>query len=147
MKSVPLNQIVAECTCFHLRRTARVVTQIFDEYLAPGGLKATQFTLLVALARSGSAAVTALSRALGMDRTTLTRNLKPLQRQGWVEIVTGEDRRTRAIRLTGAGRKALGQASPLWQSAQREVVRRIGKPRWRDLMQHLDAATGRLHPD
>ncbi len=88
-----LPEIAETCACLNVRKAARAVTQLYDEVLQPSGLRATQFNLLVAIALAGEAPVTRLADALVMDRTTLTRNLKPLESQGLITIEAGTDRR------------------------------------------------------
>jgi DNA-binding MarR family transcriptional regulator len=117
-----LAEVADGCACKQLRRSARVVTQLYDEALRPSGLRITQFTLLVGVAIGEPVPITRLADALSLDRTTLARDLRPLTDRGLVEIRTGDDRRTRMVRLTGQGRDALGQAYPLWQSAQARIV-------------------------
>ena len=129
---------VPACTCFNLRKAARAVTQLYDEALQSSGLRGTQFSLLAALNHMGSATVSDLARAMVMDRTTLTRNLRPLEKQGWIEIVPGKDRRTRQLALTSSGRKTLKQAMPLWKKAQKQMVTLLGRQRWTGLLDHLD---------
>lgn len=146
MKPSKLKEIEQACTCFNLRKATRAVTALFDEALAPSGLRGTQFTLLAALYQTGTATVTRLSQALVMDRTTLTRNLKPLQEQGWVRIVPGEDRRTRAMSLSSKGRQTFEKAVPLWEQAQKDVITSLGKGNWKGLMEHLHLTTERINP-
>jgi DNA-binding MarR family transcriptional regulator len=117
-----LAQVAGGCACMHLRRSARAVTQLYDETLRPSGLRITQFTLLVAVAIGEPVPITRLADALSLDRTTLARDLGPLTDRGLVAIRTGDDRRTRVVRLTGQGRDALERAYPLWQSAQARIV-------------------------
>jgi DNA-binding MarR family transcriptional regulator len=117
-----LTEVAAGCACKHLRRTARAVTQLYDDTLRPSGLRITQFTLLVAVAISEPVPITRLADALDLDRTTLARDLKPLTERGLVQVAAGEDRRTREVRLTRQGREAVGRAYPLWQQAQARVV-------------------------
>jgi len=102
-------------------------------------LRSTQFTLLVAVALSGEAPVTQLSRALVMDRTTLARNLKPLQSLGLLTIEAGTDRRMHLVRLTERGRQALVRALPYWEQAQHQVVTRLGQEQWHALLAELKA--------
>ncbi len=83
------------CACFNLRKVTRAVTQLYDELLRPAGLRVTQFSLLVAVRMAGPVGVTRLVELTVMDRTTLTRNLELLQKQGLIEVASGEDRRTR----------------------------------------------------
>lgn len=119
-----------DCSCFNLRRAARRVTQVYDHALAPSGLKATQFALLAVLGRAEAdegIAMTPLAEKLGTDRTTLTRNLGVVERDGLVTIRTGKDPRSRLVSLTGAGRMALKRATPLWARAQGELARHIGE--------------------
>ena len=128
------------CTCTRLRMAARAVTQTYDAMLQPSGLRATQFTLLAALATIGDAPLTQLADRLVMDRTTLTRNLKPLVGEGLVAIAADADRRIRRVHLTKAGRQAFETALPLWQRAQAGLVERFGQTRWAGLLDDLDAA-------
>ena len=130
---------VENCTCFILRKATRTVTQLFDEVMQPCGLRATQFMLLAAISSMGSVAIRQLSQALVMDRTTLTRNLKPLESQKLVKIVPGEDRRTRNLTLTGKGRKTFKNALPLWRQAQSQVIERLTPKRWKELLKNLDS--------
>ena len=102
-------QVAAGCSCGSLRRASRAVTQLYDGVLQPSGLKATQFTLLVAAARLKAAPISLMAEALVMDRTTLTRNLKPLVKDGLLAVEPGEDRRSRWIRLTPQGPQGAGR--------------------------------------
>lgn len=126
-----------QCTCFNLRRAARVVTRIFDEGLRPSGLRSTQFSILAVLNGVGSSTINELAKALVMDRTTLARNLKPLETHGLVEVISGKDLRTRLVALTPAGRKLLARALPLWEQTQRDVIDRLGDGPWYNLMERL----------
>jgi DNA-binding MarR family transcriptional regulator len=118
------------CACFNLRKAARAVTQAFDAHLQPSGLRVTQLSVLGALHHGGPSSVSDLADRLVMDRTTLTRNLQPLQRRDLITLGPGDDRRTRRITLTDAGRKAMAEAFPLWREAQREIIGRLGAERW-----------------
>ena len=132
-----LNTVAATCFCMNIRKASRVITQLYDEALKPSGLLVSQFTLLVALASVGSITMTQLAEALVMDRTTLTRNLKPLEREGLVRIESGQDQRTRVLSLTNAGQTALEKALPLWQEVQIQVVERLGQEQWKLLLTGL----------
>lgn len=127
----------ADCACFNVRKAARVITQSFDEIMQSSGVRATQFTILVMIASSDAATLSELAGKLVMDRTTLTRNLKPLQQQGLVKDVPGADRRTRSIYLTNKGRKVLLKALPLWKKAQSRITRYLGEQRFADLLTEL----------
>jgi len=127
----------AGCVCFHLRRSARVVTQLYDRMLAPAGLHATQFTLLTMIPRAGGLSFSRLADVLGMDRTTLTRNLRPLQRDGLVRIEPGADRRVRLVRLTGQGERKQIEAEPIWARAHAVMTDGIGQKTWKELQKDL----------
>jgi DNA-binding MarR family transcriptional regulator len=136
-----LTEVAAGCACRNLRRTARAVTQLYDETLRPSGLRITQFTLLVAVGLSEPVPITRLADALDLDRTTLARDLKPLTEQGLVQIAAGEDRRMRVVRLTSQGRQAIGRAYPLWQRAQARIVEGSGPDRWQAVASGLEEVT------
>jgi DNA-binding MarR family transcriptional regulator len=103
------------CVCLHLQRAARVVARRFDEALRPLELTNGQFSLLMSLNRPDPARMRDVSALLAMDRTTLTANLKPLQRRGLIKIAIDKaDRRSRRLTLTAAGRALLAAAMPIW---------------------------------
>jgi DNA-binding MarR family transcriptional regulator len=129
-----LREVARACACANLRKAARAVTQIFDEALAPSGLRTTQFTLLVTSRLMGESIINEIAENMAMDRTTLSRNLKPLVRSGLLEVRPGEDGRTRLVRITPAGERALEEAYPLWQQAQQETVSALGEERYEALL-------------
>jgi DNA-binding MarR family transcriptional regulator len=133
-----LSEVATGCACRNLRRTARAVTQLYDDTLRPSGLRITQFTLLVAVGLSEPVPITRLADALDLDRTTLARDLKPLTERGLVEISAGEDRRTRQVRLTRQGRDAVARAYPLWQQAQARIVQGPAADRWQVMADGLE---------
>jgi len=103
------------CLCLHTQRAARALARRFDEALRPAGLTSGQFSLLMSLNRPQPPSIGSVAALLAMDRTTLTANLKPLERRGLVEIsVDPDDRRSRLLLLTAAGGKALRAAVPIW---------------------------------
>ena len=128
---------VIACTCASLRRATRVVTRAYDEALRPSGLTASQFTVLATLAKRGALPVSRLAEALVMDRTTLTRNLKPLERDGLIAIKPDDDQRVRQVLLTAAGRRRYEEALPHWRQAQSKVLDGLGPERWSDFMDKL----------
>jgi DNA-binding MarR family transcriptional regulator len=144
INAIELGQVVSMCTCFNLRKASRAVTQKFDEILKPSGLLVTQFTVLVAVGISEAKTINELAEILVMDRTTLTRNLKPLEREGWLKIEPGQDRRTRIVRLTDDGKATLTKALPLWKQAQDSTIAVLGQQRWSALLSHLIEATALL---
>ncbi|MCU7934786.1 MAG: MarR family winged helix-turn-helix transcriptional regulator [Candidatus Thiodiazotropha sp. (ex Dulcina madagascariensis)] len=129
--------LCADCTCFNIRKTSRVVTQVYDELMHETDLRGTQFTVLVMVAAFGPVTISLLADNLVMDRTTLTRNLKPLEKRGLLEIVPGEDRRTRAVQLMDAGHDMLSEALPLWREAQQKIAHFMGKERLDNLLGEL----------
>jgi DNA-binding MarR family transcriptional regulator len=107
------------CLCLHVQRAARAVARRYDEILRPVGLTNGQFSLLMSLNRPQPPTMGEVSSVLAMDRTTLTANLKPLERRGLVAIKIDEaDRRSRRLQLTEAGRELLRKALPLWEKGQ-----------------------------
>ncbi|HYD06348.1 MAG TPA: MarR family winged helix-turn-helix transcriptional regulator [Reyranella sp.] len=114
------------CLCFAAQRAARALARRFDEALRPVGLTSGQFSLLMSLSRPQPPTVGAVAALLGMDRTTLTANLKPLEREGLVEsAVDPADRRGRLLMLTASGKKRLKAALPIWKRTHREVDERL----------------------
>lgn len=127
------------CTCAMLRRTTRGVTQIYDQALRPIGLRLTQYSVLAQVARNQGLNISALAQRLAMDRSTLTRNLRPLERAGWIRNGPGADHRQRAVELTLSGRAKYVEALPLWEAAEREFRRTMGGAdvaALRDLLDH-----------
>ena len=106
----------------------------------------SQFTLLAAISSKDAATITELSRAMIMDRTTLTRNLNPLQKNGWVEVTPGVDKRTKILSLTRSGKKILSQAMIHWNLVQNKVVKTLGKRNWGELIDNLGFTVKRLNP-
>ena len=115
------------CMGMRVRRAARVVGNYYDVHLKSVGLKGTQFTLLNAIFLNPSITITQLADLLLLNRTTLNRNLKPLERQGLVRTSPGKDQRTRVLKLTQEGSSLLQSALPLWLEAQTGVVETLGE--------------------
>ncbi len=127
------NEMLAACVCLGLRKTSRRVTRVYDDALRPIGLRSTQLPILVALTLARSLPMSTLADQLEMDRTTLTRNLKPLEKRGLLEIVGGQDRRTREVRLTVRGQETAERAVPLWEKAQSYALEALGSVRLQEL--------------
>jgi DNA-binding MarR family transcriptional regulator len=114
------------CLCLHVQRAARALARRFDEALRRFGLTNGQFSLLMSLNRPEAAGMGAVAALLGMDRTTLTASLKPLERRGLVRVTADpEDRRGRLLRLTPRGMKVLAEAVPTWRRVHRELEGRL----------------------
>ncbi len=114
------------------------MAQYYDAALAPAGLKGTQVALLNAVSLLDRPGMQRLAAALGMDRTTLTRNLRPLEVRALVALWPGEDQRERHVSLTGAGRATLAEALRLWEAAQEQLVSRLGADRARRVLDDLE---------
>ena len=114
------------CLCLHIQRAARAVARRFDDALRPLGLTNGQFSLLMSLNRPKPPSIGSVAALLAMDRTTLTANLKPLERRGLVTVSVDEkDRRNRLMTLTPAGRALLASAVPVWERTHVEIERLI----------------------
>jgi len=141
MDALHPKQINEKCACFNLRKAARAITQTFDHMLEPIGIRATQFTLLVTMASVSARTLTEMANTLVMDRTTLTRNLKPLEKLGLIHIVTPRDKRSKAYALTEKGRDVLQRGIPAWNMVQQRMVAGVGDTRFNHLLGELAAIT------
>ena len=139
-RTTALNHFMNEsqlCTCANLRKAVRAVSQLYDEAFRPIGLRATQFGLLGATGMLGPLTINRLAEAIVMDRTTLTRNLRPLEKQGLIRIKPGKDRREREVSLTKSGEAVLVKGYPLWKKVQGRVVKGLGEERATRLLKDL----------
>jgi len=128
------------CVCFNLRRMARVVTQFYDAEMRRHGIRPTQGTILASLVSRGRWNMAELSDWLGMERTTLVRNLRPLQRDGFVKAVGGGRGGRVELSITAKGRKQIQKLRPAWKSAQRAAVKTLGEKRWSAILSDLETA-------
>ena len=126
------------CMCAGVRRAGQALTNLYDAILAPSGLRVMQFSLLAHLASVDEATLTRLAEVRVIDRTTLTRNLTPLQRDGLVTVTAGNDRRTRVVRITDAGRAAMRRAFPYWRAAQAQITAGLGAERFGALLAEME---------
>jgi DNA-binding MarR family transcriptional regulator len=115
-----------ECVCGNLRMAARAVSSVYDRHLAPSGVQASQMAVLWAVSNAQGLTVKELAACIAMHETTLIRNLRVLERQGWVELAVGDDRRQRIASLTRVGRSVFGKALIGWKKAQAEVAAVLG---------------------
>jgi DNA-binding MarR family transcriptional regulator len=118
--------LIEQCTCTRVRTAARLITRAYDNALRPAGLKASQLAVLAAVASSEVASIAALSKALSMDRTTLSRNMQPLVYEKLVTLVEDGGGRSKAARITKNGEARLQMAIPLWRKAQLALARQAG---------------------
>ncbi|WP_206996490.1 MarR family winged helix-turn-helix transcriptional regulator [Trinickia mobilis] len=131
-----------ECNCFALRQAARYVTQIYERHLTQVGMTAAQFTIMAKLARKPESTMLELSDQMVMDRTTLVRALKPMQRDGLVVAKPSEeDSRTFVLSLSAAGEKIFDQAVIAWHAAQDEFEKKFGRARAKTLRAELFSMT------
>ncbi len=129
---------VRNCLCLNLRRAARRLTQAYDHALRTSGLKITQFQLLAAVQGFGRTTLIPLADFMGMDRTTLTRNLAVLDRNGLVRVEQGdEDRREQWVSLSDKGREAVARAFPAWRQVQRVSIEALGTAQAHGLLDEL----------
>ena len=121
------------CACATSRHVARTLTQLYDRFLRGTGVEAPQFALLMALDRRGESTQIAIGRRYALDKTTVSRNLKLLEANGWIESRPGTDRRERLFTLTKAGRKRLAIARPEWQKAQEQLRGAMTRDEWQTM--------------
>ena len=129
------------CLNYNLRRTSRLVNHYYDQALKPAGVRAGQFNLMVPVALRGAFSITELAAHLGMERSALARNLKPLELKGWLTDTVGADRRTRNVHLIREGERLLLKAYLLWEQAQTELTAALTGPLLQGLLKGLDAVS------
>ena len=128
------------CNCMNIRRASRAVTQLYDAMLQPSGLTITQMGLLKVIDALSAPSMSDLAAAFRIDRTTLNRNLKPLEEGGYLQLQRGQDARRREAVLTSSGRQALQEAQRLWNEAQQTMADYLGK----DDLQQLKSILSKL---
>ena len=130
------DEVLRVCGSFNLRRAARSVTQLYDDFLHPTGLRSTQVVVLVILAKESEISMARLARELMLSPSTLSRNLRPLERDGLLEIVDNQ-RRRKSVKLTLEGRQTLLDAVPYWLKAQQKFTELVGDQTWTELSEKL----------
>jgi DNA-binding MarR family transcriptional regulator len=129
-----------DCNCLAVRQAARHITQFYDQWLAPSGLRTTQFSILAKLRRTGPMTINELAAEMVMDRTTLGRNILPLERDGLVAVAQGRhDRRSKELRITEAGEASFRAGLKGWRDAQRRFETAFGAERTADMRGLLQA--------
>ena len=128
-RKIDLAACATQCHCLDARREARAISRLYDEQMRPHGLRATQFSVLVALELGGGAPLGTLADMLGLDRTTFTRSAALMRRKGWIASAQSDDGREHRMTLTAAGRRKLHEAHPAWQRAQRLVEQQGSTPK------------------
>lgn len=132
-----MKDIGRRCACFNLRRASRLITRRFDEAFRDFGLKATQLSLLIAIYHAPYQSLTKLASILGMDRTSLTRNLNILYDKGLVLVEGSDDKRERRIGISPEGERLLEEVFPVWRKVQAEVEETLGGEHWGNLLSGL----------
>ncbi|MBT2747095.1 MULTISPECIES: MarR family winged helix-turn-helix transcriptional regulator [unclassified Lysobacter] len=140
------NAVPSVCTCFRMRKLARLMTQRYDQALAPAGVNLNQYSILRRTGGRGRP-LGEVAHELGMDRSTLSRDLKSLVASGWIESVPGADARQRRLRITDSGRAVIERAQPLWRVVQDEIDRGLGHDGIEALHAQLDRAIVQLQAD
>jgi DNA-binding MarR family transcriptional regulator len=133
-----LTDIINDCACLKVRTASRAVTRFYDDAFRPMGLRATQLSVLVAVAFCEAVSIASLSRNLGMDRSTLTRNLRPLEEKGLVALGPEGHHRSRTLSVTSKGDQLVRKALPLWEKTQKKLREQLKKPHWTNLHAELD---------
>jgi DNA-binding MarR family transcriptional regulator len=121
-----MKETSAICICIAIRKASRKLTAFYDDALAPTGVNIAQFSLLRKLRRHGELSLTALAELVELDRSTLGRNLRVLEKQGLVELKPGKDQREQLAALTSSGRMTLSAGDPLWDRAQADIASKVG---------------------
>jgi DNA-binding MarR family transcriptional regulator len=137
--SGPQFEKTPSCALAATRRAARLLTQLYDSYLKEHGIEGTQFGLLMTIDGMGPSDQTTIAQRMGMDKTTLSRNVKVLAARGWIEMAPGEDARRRELALTREGRAVLTHARPAWDEAQRSLRAALQGLDWTKMLGAIDA--------
>jgi DNA-binding MarR family transcriptional regulator len=135
---------IENCVCFNLRMVTRIVTKFFDAEMRRHGIRPTQGTILLALSSKPAWSMAELSDCLGLERTSLVRNLQPLQRDGLVTADGGGRGRRVELAITAKGRKLVEKFMPAWESAQSTAVQVLGETRWSALLADLEKVASAL---
>ena len=130
MKTKTRNELLAECACFDLRKATRAVSRMYDDFLRDEGLNITQFSVLRLICTEKALSISTLGRYMVMDRTSITRALAPLERDGLIKSRPGADKRIRMVSVTNKGRKLIEEAEPKWRQAQEALMETVGENRW-----------------
>ena len=133
-----MTTLINDCACLKVRTAARAVTKFYDNAFRPLGLRATQLSVLLAVAFSRAVSIASLSRMLGMDRSTLTRNLRPLEEKGLVALGPEGHHRSRTLSITSKGDQLVRKAVPLWEKTQQKFRETLKKPHWTNFHAELD---------
>ena len=131
MKAKKANELLTRCACFDLRRATRAVSRMYDDFLRDAGLNITQFSMLRLICAEKELSISTLGRYMVMERTSITRALAPLERDGLIHSRPGTDKRIRVVSVSTKGRRLIAGAEPKWRQAQEALLEMIGEDRWR----------------
>ena len=137
LENLPIEEI-STCINFNLKKAQRFLTKLYDSELKKVGIRSTQFSILGILCRRGTMTISKFSDFLTVERTTLTRNLRPLERDGLIKIQSGKDKRNKEITITNKGKNVFAKAFPLWQQAQKRIKDEIGLPKFESILNDLN---------
>jgi DNA-binding MarR family transcriptional regulator len=132
-------ELIDACACTRVRTAARMMTRAYDEALRPAGLTASQLAILAAIDTDEATSIAALSKRLAMERTTLSRNLKPLETAKLIRLGAEGWKRSKTVHVTSEGRQRLARATSLWEAAQTRFLKRFGKAEWKRVESDLKA--------
>ena len=136
-----------ECTAFNLKKATRIVQNLFDEAFKPIGLEGTQYTVLGHIFVHGPIPLTKLADLMHVDRTTLARNLTPLEKRGLIEIKPGSDRRAKIVNITEKGKETISEALPLWKKTQDHIKTTLGIDNWGSMISNLSGLVEELESE
>jgi DNA-binding MarR family transcriptional regulator len=128
---------ISSCVSYNLRKASRIISKLYAQQMRPAPIRGPQFSLMMMIARQDSPAISELSRDIGADRTTMTRNLDQLAKRGFIRVVQGKDLRTKAVEVTPKGKAALDRSIAYWQKAQARTVKVLGQERWNRMLEDL----------
>jgi DNA-binding MarR family transcriptional regulator len=131
MKTKTRRELLADCACCELRTAARAISHMYDDFLRDKGLNVTQYAVLSRIRAEKELSISTLGRYMVMDRTSITRALAPLERDGLIHSRSGADKRVRIVSVTNKGRSLVEDAEPKWRQAQEALLGMIGDDRWR----------------
>jgi DNA-binding MarR family transcriptional regulator len=141
MRAKKANELLTRCACFDLRRATRAVSRMYDDFLRDAGLNITQFAMLRLICGEKELSISTLGRSMVMERTSITRALAPLERDGLVHSRPGTDKRIRVVSVSNKGRRLVEAAEPKWRQAQEALLEVIGEDRWRAMRTALRDTT------
>ena len=135
----------SECMAYNLKKATRAVQNLFDSAYKSIGLEGTQYTVLANIFVSEPITLSKLAESMSVDRTTLGRNLKPLEKRGFIDIKPGDDRRAKLISITDYGKQILSQALPVWKETHEQIRDLLGIEKWSSIVTNLKELTKKLN--